>query len=50
MVKKSLDYHKGFSDGYKKAMEDSIKIRDKVEKEFGKPMRDAINKLRSIRH
>ena len=48
MNKKSKEYRQGLIDGYKKAMKDFMKNKKQTDKEF-KPLKDVINKLRSLR-
>jgi len=46
--RKSIDYKKGFLEGYKKGHQDTIRIYKEGEKNM-KPIREAINKLRTLR-
>lgn len=46
--KDSIEYKKGFIDGYQKAIKDFKKIRKESEKNI-KPIREAISKLRILK-
>jgi len=47
MIRKSKEYIKGFTDGYKKARKDFEKVRKTSEKRM-KPIREAIRKLGNL--